>query len=49
MQSNERPSYAEGLTTTPQVCPGELFRTARLPLTPSHGRNGSPPRVDVRI
>ena len=49
MQSNARPSYAEGLTATPQVCPGELFRTARLPITTAHVSRGTPPRVHVRI
>ena len=48
MQPNERPSYAEGLTTTPQVRPGELIRTARLPITTPNGPNGSPPRVRGR-
>jgi len=49
MQPNERPSYAEGMTTTPQVRPGELLRTARLSIKASHGSHGSPPRVRVRI
>jgi hypothetical protein len=48
MQPNERPSFAEGLTTTPQVRPGELTQTARLPITMSHVHHGSPPRVRVR-
>ena len=60
MQPNERPSYAEGLTTTPQVRPGELIRTSinsgdtfvvevvRLPITTSHVHHGPPPRVHVR-
>jgi hypothetical protein len=48
MQPNERPSYVEGLTTTPQVRPGELTPAARLPITTSRGSLGSPPRVRVR-
>ena len=60
MQPHERPSYAEGLTTTPQVRPGELIRTSittgdtivagvgRLPITTSHVHHGPPPRVHVR-
>ena len=60
MQPNERPSYAEGLTTTPRVRPGELIRTSintgdkiivevgRLPITTSHVHHGTPPRVHVR-